>query len=246
MQPHEHIGVRRALHSAICGALVAMQCLHTAYASPAAPTVERTEIAESTESNESNEFAESTESTESTEPNSQGLHPKLEDFAPFILSVPGEAMLIDPPSSSAAPLPAAAHESLSTQDAPLQPTQPAQAAITYELHETQRGSASWYGVRFHRKRTASGELYDMHGFTAAHRTLPFGSRVCVRSLLTGRAVEVRINDRGPFHAHHVIDLSQAAADKLGPKGLGMKQVSLVPMKEEQTLCQDTPMAHNVP
>ena len=79
----------------------------------------------------------------------------------------------------------------------------------------------------------------MRALTAAHRTLPFGTRVCVRSLLTGRAVEVRINDRGPFHPGRVIDLSQAAAEKLGSKGLGIKQVALAPLTQG-ALCLDDP------
>ena len=79
----------------------------------------------------------------------------------------------------------------------------------------------------------------MRALTAAHRTLPFGTRVCVRSLLTGRAVEVRINDRGPFHPGRVIDLSQAAAEKLGSKGLGIKQVALAPLTQG-ALCLDEP------
>ena len=70
--------------------------------------------------------------------------------------------------------------------------------------------------------------------------MPFGTRVCVRSLLTGRAVEVRINDRGPFHPGRVIDLSMAAAEKLGSKGLGIKQVSLATMDDAADLCQDGP------
>ena len=156
---------------------------------------------------------------------SEGLQPKAEDFAPFVLSVPGEAMLLDPAGLSP--------DEDEDEDAPPLPSNP------YELRETERGGASWYGARFHRRRTASGELFDMRALTAAHRTLPFGTRVCVRSLLTGRAVEVRINDRGPFHPGRVIDLSQAAAEKLGSKGLGIKQVALAPLTQG-ALCLDEP------
>ncbi len=155
---------------------------------------------------------------------SEGLNPKSEDFAPFVLTVPGEAMLLDPPGAVAP----------EDEEAPELPT-----GNPYELRETERGGASWYGARFHRRRTASGERFDMRALTAAHRTLPFGTRVCVRSLLTGRAVEVRINDRGPFHPGRVIDLSMAAAEKLGSKGLGIKQVSLATM-DDADLCQDGP------
>jgi rare lipoprotein A len=156
---------------------------------------------------------------------SEGLQPKAEDFAPFVLSVPGEAMLLDPAGLSP--------DEDEDEDAPPLPSNP------YELRETERGGASWYGARFHRRRTASGELFDMRALTAAHRTLPFGTRVCVRSLLTGRAVEVRINDRGPFHPGRVIDLSQAAAEKLGSKGLGIKQVALATLGQG-ALCLDEP------
>ena len=156
---------------------------------------------------------------------SEGLQPKAEDFAPFVLSVPGEAMLLDPAGLSP--------DEDEDEDVPPLPSNP------YELRETERGGASWYGARFHRRRTASGELFDMRALTAAHRTLPFGTRVCVRSLLTGRAVEVRINDRGPFHPGRVIDLSQAAAEKLGAKGLGIKQVALAPLTQG-ALCLDEP------
>jgi rare lipoprotein A len=90
----------------------------------------------------------------------------------------------------------------------------------------QRGGASWYGTPFHGRRTASGERFDMTALTAAHRTLPFNTHVCVRSLLNGREVLVRINDRGPFGPGRVIDLSRAAAGVIGMLGLGIKQVAL--------------------
>ena len=92
--------------------------------------------------------------------------------------------------------------------------------------ELEQGRASWYGPGFHGRRTASGERYDMYALTAAHPTLPFGTLVRVRSLVTGRKVDVRINDRGPFAAGRVIDLSQAAAGELGMLGLGVKDVLL--------------------
>ena len=89
----------------------------------------------------------------------------------------------------------------------------------------ERGLASWYGPRFHGRRTASGARFDMHALTAAHPTLPFGTRVQVRNLATGRVVEVRINDRGPHLRRRIIDLSQAAARAIG-LGRGVAQVSL--------------------
>jgi rare lipoprotein A len=80
---------------------------------------------------------------------------------------------------------------------------------------SEEGLASWYGRRFHGKKTASGELYDMYAMTAAHPTLPIPSYVRVTVLGTGKTVVVRINDRGPFHSKRIIDLSYTAAYKLG-------------------------------
>ncbi|MBX6392392.1 MAG: septal ring lytic transglycosylase RlpA family protein, partial [Burkholderiales bacterium] len=79
----------------------------------------------------------------------------------------------------------------------------------------QRGIASWYGRRFHGKPTASGEPYDMYAMTAAHPTMPIPSYARVTNLANGRSVVVRINDRGPFLHDRIIDLSYAAAYKLG-------------------------------
>lgn len=79
----------------------------------------------------------------------------------------------------------------------------------------EEGTASWYGPGFHGKKTANGETYNMHAMTAAHKTLPFNSRVKVTNTSNGRSVVVRINDRGPFAHERVIDLSRTAADKLG-------------------------------
>ena len=92
----------------------------------------------------------------------------------------------------------------------------------------ERGLASWYGPGFHGRRTASGARFDMHALTAAHPSLPFGTRVEVRNLATGRSVEVRINDRGPHLRQRIIDLSQAAARAigLGRGSAGVAQVSL--------------------
>lgn len=90
----------------------------------------------------------------------------------------------------------------------------------------ERGIASWYGARFHGRTTASGEIFDKDEFTAAHKTLPFGTRVWVRNPRTGRQVLVRINDRGPFASNRVIDLSTAAARALGLKARGFGAVVL--------------------
>jgi rare lipoprotein A len=79
----------------------------------------------------------------------------------------------------------------------------------------QKGLASWYGPDFHGKLTSNREIYNMHALTAAHKTLPFGTYVRVTNLNNGKSVVVRINDRGPFIKGRIIDLSYAAARKLG-------------------------------
>ena len=86
------------------------------------------------------------------------------------------------------------------------------------------GIASYYGREHDGRRTASGEVFDMREMTAAHRTLPFGTRVRVTNLANGRQVTVRINDRGPFRRGRIIDLSYAAARKLGIVGRGVAKV----------------------
>jgi rare lipoprotein A len=90
----------------------------------------------------------------------------------------------------------------------------------------QSGEASWYGNPHHGRRTASGEVFDMHQLTAAHRSLPFGTRVEVTHAETGRSVEVRINDRGPHVRGRIIDLSYAAARALGAVVAGVVPVRL--------------------
>ena len=90
----------------------------------------------------------------------------------------------------------------------------------------QRGVASWYGKRFHGQKTASGEPYDMYAMTAAHPILPIPSYVRVTSVRSGKQVIVRINDRGPFHSGRIIDLSYAAANRLGLIGTGSGEVDV--------------------
>ena len=88
------------------------------------------------------------------------------------------------------------------------------------------GYASWYGHPYHGRQTASGDVYDMNDLTAAHRTLPLGTRLMVTSLATGQAVEVRVNDRGPFIDGRILDLSYAAARIVGAIGPGVISVRL--------------------
>jgi rare lipoprotein A len=90
----------------------------------------------------------------------------------------------------------------------------------------EKGMASWYGRGFNRKRTSSGERYNMYRMTAAHKTLPLDSYVEVTNLNNGRRVVVRVNDRGPFVSNRLIDLSYVAAKKLGIIGQGLAQVEV--------------------
>lgn len=89
-----------------------------------------------------------------------------------------------------------------------------------------RGQASWYGPGFYGNRTASGEILRRGTLTAAHRSLPFGTKVRVTNLWNGRKAVVRINDRGPFHGSRVIDLAHGAAHELGLTSSGVAQVKL--------------------
>ena len=94
------------------------------------------------------------------------------------------------------------------------------------VRELGRGIASWYGARFHGRRTSNGERFDMNALTAAHPSLPFGTRVRVRNVANGREVVVRINDR-PGVRHRIIDLSKAAAAALGFVKRGEARVVLI-------------------
>lgn len=98
-----------------------------------------------------------------------------------------------------------------------------------------RGIASWYGTKFHGRKTSSGEIYDMYKMTAAHTTLPLPTYARVTNLENGRSVIVRINDRGPFHQNRLIDLSYVAAKKLGivAKGTGLVEVRSVSPAERR-------------
>ena len=94
------------------------------------------------------------------------------------------------------------------------------------INSIETGVASWYGPDFHGRQTANGEKYDMHGLTAAHRTLPFNTEVLVENLDNGKTVQVRINDRGPFAKDRIIDLSRGAAEKVEMIGPGTARVRI--------------------
>jgi rare lipoprotein A len=116
----------------------------------------------------------------------------------------------------------------------------------------QIGTASWYGENFHGKPTASGEPYDMYDMTAAHLTLPMGSYVRVTNLRNGRAVVVRVNDRGPIVPGRIIDLSYGAAQALQFRQRGLQRVRLdlvnppQPKPAYQTLAYNHPPVAELP
>jgi len=130
--------------------------------------------------------------------------------------------LLQRPSDIAAPAetpaePAAPKTSVGVLPAPsplvpVQPTAKKSPAVPAKLPQT--GEASWYGAQHQGKQTASGTIYDQAGLTAAHPSLPFGSKIKVTNLANGKSVEVEITDRGPFAENRIIDLSQAAAKAL--------------------------------
>ena len=90
----------------------------------------------------------------------------------------------------------------------------------------QCGGASWYGPGFNGKRAASGQIFNENEMTAAHRSLPFGTKLRVTDQKTGNQIQVTINDRGPFHGSRIIDLSKAAAGKLGFRNRGTTSVCI--------------------
>lgn len=109
---------------------------------------------------------------------------------------------------------------------PSGPPPPAERRPAIPGEYVEEGMASWYGPQFDGHRTSDGEVYDMHQFTAAHRTLPFGTLLRVTNLSNGLQTEVRINDRGPFVANRIIDLSLSAAKAIQMVGTGTAQVRI--------------------
>ena len=109
----------------------------------------------------------------------------------------------------------------------LAPAPPApRVKVVPDVVQVITGEASWYGPGFYGNRTANGEIYRPGTMTAAHRTLPFGTKVRVTNLWNGRSAVIRINDRGPFVGHRVIDLGHGAASSLGLTASGIAQVRL--------------------
>ena len=109
--------------------------------------------------------------------------------------------------------------------------------VVEPLHE---GTASWYGGKFHGRQTACGETFDENGLTAAHRSLPFGTRIAVTNLDNGCTVTLRVTDRGPYHGDRILDLSRGAAEHLGFVDRGVARVRweivpTLPPSQEQGL-----------
>lgn len=124
---------------------------------------------------------------------------------------------------------------------------------TYQLLPTsrgysERGVASWYGNKFHGRKTSNGEIYSMYGMTAAHKTLPIPSYVRVTNLANNRSVIVRVNDRGPFHGARIIDLSYAAAKKLdySAKGTAIVEVVAIDPRDHQKNTVEQPRINEMP
>ncbi len=148
----------------------------------------------------------------------------------------------DGPAQSGAPDPAAVPDAEPSvnpvrADGPNRPYQlggRSYVPLTEDAPVFERGTASWYGRKFHGRRTASGERYDMHAMTAAHPTLPLPSYVRVRNPANGREVVVRVNDRGPFRPGRIIDLSHVAARKLGVHGLATVELRRLTNDEIRT------------
>jgi rare lipoprotein A len=127
-----------------------------------------------------------------------------------------------------------AHSSPGTDDrAPVEPPSPDRAdKLALDGRYDEIGVASWYGPRHQGRRTASGTPFDMHALTAAHRFLPLGTALRVENLANGRSVELRITDRGPYVGGRIIDLSMAAARRLGleEQGVGLVGLIVLPLK----------------
>jgi rare lipoprotein A len=109
-------------------------------------------------------------------------------------------------------------------------------SISSKIHG-RHGVASWYGAEFHGKKTATGELFDMYAMTAAHNSLPIPSYAQITNVANHRTVIVRVNDRGPFYDHRILDLSYSAAKQLGMDMSGTSEVAIQTIDPEQALIQ---------
>ena len=110
----------------------------------------------------------------------------------------------------------------------------------------QRGIASWYGKKFHGRKTSSGEVYNMYAMTAAHKTLPIPVYVRVKNLVNGRSIVVKVNDRGPFIEGRIIDLSYTAAQNLGIIGTGTARVEINTLAPGQSQLASAAVVRTIP
>ncbi len=121
-----------------------------------------------------------------------------------------------------------------------------QISLAQEIPQNQTGPASWYGSKYHGRTTSSGERYNKNDMTAAHKTLPFGTKVKVTNLSNNESVVLRINDRGPFVGKRIIDVSEVAARKLGmhQKGIAKVKVEIVEYKGK-TIAAAEPATYSI-
>jgi len=117
------------------------------------------------------------------------------------------------------------HDEVTTKTSENTPPEETKSAVV-----KQQGQASWYGPGFHGKTTANGETYNQNTMTAASTTLPLGTSAKVTSVETGKSVTVKVNDRGPYVGNRIMDLSKAAANKIGINGKGLGKVKIVARK----------------
>lgn len=113
-----------------------------------------------------------------------------------------------------------------TEDLSAIGTAPPSSASEWQVGKIIEGDASWYGGKFHGRQTASGEIFDMYAYSGAHKTMPLGSMVRVTHMANGRSLDVKINDRGPYAKGRILDLSYAAAKKLGYESDGTARVRI--------------------
>ncbi len=115
---------------------------------------------------------------------------------------------------------------------------PIPSAVGY----SENGIASWYGGKFHGRKTSNGEIYDMHAMTAAHKTLPMNTMLLIKNLDNGKSTVVRINDRGPFVQGRIVDLSYKAAESLGIARKGLARIEAVALAKEEIVKYSQPPA----
>ena len=162
------------------------------------------------------------DSTDPLDPLSYAFDRSLDERSAFVTPEPIDETPEKPPAVRAILVP----EDVNPTPVPVSAPPKPKVKIIPEVVKVIMGQASWYGPGFYANRTASGEVYRPGTMTAAHRSLPFGTKVRVTNLWNGRSAVIRINDRGPFVAHRVIDLGHGAASSLGVTGSGIADVRI--------------------